>query len=136
MRRCSCSMRSAQHRGNTRDALGKRGGAEQSAGSASIVMRRAKQSVFGAALLLPAAISLLALAVRLYGLGTKPFWLDEVASLHRATASLPELTTNSLQADHYPSYFLLLWLVAKLGTSQWLLRLPSAVFGALAAGTT
>lgn len=30
---------------------------------------------------------------------------------------------------------MLLWLIAKLGTSQWLLRLPSALFGALAACT-
>jgi 4-amino-4-deoxy-L-arabinose transferase-like glycosyltransferase len=77
----------------------------------------------------------LALAVRLYGLGDKPFWLDEVASLHRATVSLPKLTVNSLHANHYPSYFAVLWLIAKLGTSQWLLRLPSALFGALAACT-
>lgn len=96
----------------------------------------AEQSGSGAALLLPLAIALLALGVRLYGLGDKPFWLDEVASLHRATASLPELTASSLRADHYPTYFVLLWLVAKLGTSQWLLRLPSALFGALAAGTS
>jgi hypothetical protein len=31
-------------------------------------------------------------------------------------------------ADHYPTYLLLLWLVAKFGASRWLLRLPSAIF--------
>ena len=85
---------------------------------------------------LPLSIGFFALALRLYGLGDKPFWLDEVASLHRATVSLPELVVSSLHADHYPTYFVLLWLVAKLGTSQWLLRLPSAVFGALGAVLT
>ncbi len=83
---------------------------------------------------MPAAVAVLALALRLYGLGDKPFWLDEVASLRRATASIPDLVHNSLHNNHYPSYFLLLWLVAKIGTSQWLLRLPSAVFGAISAG--
>ena len=87
-------------------------------------------------LALPAAIGALALLLRLYGLGDKPFWLDEVASLRRATGSIPALVADSLHNNHYPSYFLLLWLVAKIGTSQWLLRLPSALFGALAAALT
>ena len=49
---------------------------------------------------------------------------------------MPDLIANSLHNNHYPSYFLLLWLVAKIGTSQWLLRLPSALFGALGADLT
>ena len=82
------------------------------------------------------SIGLAAFAARLHGLGDKPFWLDEVATFHRATASLRELVASSLHADHYPSYFLLTWLAAKFGASQWLLRLPSAIFGALAASAT
>jgi mannosyltransferase len=85
---------------------------------------------------LPLAIGMFALALRLYGLGDKPFWLDEIASLRRATASLPDLVADSLNNNHYPSYFLLLWLVGQIGTSQWLLRLPSAVFGAVGASLT
>jgi mannosyltransferase len=82
---------------------------------------------------LPAAIGAVALLLRLHGLGDKPFWLDEVTSLRRATSSLPGLVGDSLYGSHYPTYFLVLWLVAKLGTSQWLLRLPSALCGALCA---
>jgi mannosyltransferase len=85
---------------------------------------------------LPAAIGLIALLLRLYGLGDKPFWLDEVTSLHRATATVPGLIADSLHNSHYPSYFLLLWLVGQIGTSQWLLRLPSAIFGAIGASLT
>src|SRR5271167_4584932 len=85
---------------------------------------------------LPAAIGVFALALRLYGLGDKPFWLDEIASLRRATATVPDLVGDSLYNNHYPSYFLLLWLVAKIGTSQWMLRLPSAIFGAVGASLT
>lgn len=83
--------------------------------------------------LLPAAIALVALLLRLHGLGDKPLWLDEVTTLHRATITLPDLINQSLHSKHYPSYFLLLWLVAKLGTSAWMLRLPSAIFGAIGA---
>lgn len=79
----------------------------------------------------PVGLSLIALILRLHGLGDKPFWLDEVTTLHRATTTLPNLITESLHSKHYPSYFLLLWLVAKFGASQWLLRLPSAIFGAV-----
>ncbi len=85
---------------------------------------------------LPTAIGLLALALRLRGLGDKPFWLDEITSLRRATASLPDLVADLLHNSHYPSYFLLLWLVGRIGTSQWLLRLPSALFGAVGASLT
>jgi mannosyltransferase len=80
-----------------------------------------------------AAVGGVALALRLDGLGDKPFWLDEITSLRRATATLPHLVHDSLHQNHYPTYFLVLWLVARIGTSQWLLRLPSAVFGAIGA---
>ena len=85
---------------------------------------------------LPAAIGAIALGLRLHGLGDKPLWLDEVASLRRATATVSGLIGDSLHGSHYPSYFLLLWLVGQIGTSQFLLRLPSAVFGAIAASLT
>ena len=84
--------------------------------------------------LAPIAIAAIALALRMHGLGDKPFWLDEVVSFRRATVPFAEVIAASVQNNHYPSYFLLLWLVAKIGTSQWLLRLPSAIFGSLGAG--
>jgi uncharacterized membrane protein len=78
----------------------------------------------------PVLIAVIALALRLHDLGNKPLWLDEVSSLHRATIDFHDMVAESLRSKHYPSYFALLWLVAKLGVSQWLLRLPSAIFGA------
>ena len=84
-----------------------------------------------AAWALPLVIGLVALGLRLHGLGDKPLWLDEVTTLHRVTLRLPDLIADALRNKHYPAYFLLLWPVAKLGTSAWLLRLPSAVFGAV-----
>src|SRR5579864_637779 len=82
----------------------------------------------------PCAITAFALLLRLHGLGAKPFWLDEIASLRRATMPFFNVVPESLHNNHYPTYFLFLWLVAKLGASPWLLRLPSAVLGAISAG--
>jgi mannosyltransferase len=82
----------------------------------------------------PCTIAAFALLLRLHGLGSKPFWLDEVATLRRATMPLSSVAVESLRNNHYPPYFLLLWLVAKVSASPWLLRLPSAIFGAIAAG--
>ncbi|HEY1504251.1 MAG TPA: glycosyltransferase family 39 protein [Stellaceae bacterium] len=80
----------------------------------------------------PLAVGIVALALRLHGLADKPLWLDEVSTLHRATIGFSSMIAESLHSKHYPTYFALLWLVAKLGISSWLLRLPSAIFGALA----
>jgi mannosyltransferase len=83
---------------------------------------------------LPVAVGGLALSLRMYGLGDKPFWLDEITSLHRASMSVWQLVHDSFHRSHYPTYFLLLWPVVRIGASQWLLRLPSALFGAIGAG--
>lgn len=80
----------------------------------------------------PLAVGVVALALRLYGLADKPLWLDEVATLHRATIGFSAMIADALHSKHYPTYFALLWLVAKFGVSTWLLRLPSAIFGAIA----
>jgi mannosyltransferase len=85
------------------------------------------------AVALPGAIAAVALLVRLHGLGDKPFWLDEATTLQRVAGSFHHLLLDSLRNRHYPSYFVMLWPLARLGHSAWLLRLPSAVFGALAA---
>ncbi len=97
------------------------------------IIPRLYRSVHFAAWAPPLAVGIVALALRLYGLADKPLWLDEVSTLHRATIGFSSMIDQSLHSKHYPTYFALLWLVAKLGVSPWLLRLPSAIFGAMAA---
>lgn len=82
-------------------------------------------------LALSLVVTLLALAVRLYGLGDKPFWLDEILTLKRASLPLAELALDSLRNRHYPTYFLLVRPFTSAGMNELVLRLPSAVFGAL-----
>lgn len=73
-----------------------------------------------------------ALALRLYGLGTKPLWIDEVVTRLRASLPHRDLIADSFGHHHLPTYFLLLSQLSP-GANVWLLRLPSAVGGAVAA---
>lgn len=82
-----------------------------------------------AAALLP---TLLALALRLYDLAGKPLWLDEVITHNRALLPLPALVSDSLINKHFPTYFLLVRAFDPPLVDEWLLRLPSVIFGSLA----
>lgn len=87
-------------------------------------------------LAMPAAIAALALALRLYGLGERPLWLDEIYTLRRATMPLGALIADAVANLHSPLYFVIISWLLPFGTSEWVLRLPSAVFSAVAAGMT
>lgn len=84
----------------------------------------------------PIAVGTAALALRLVGLGDKPFWLDEALTLQRARLPLPELVADSIGHLHSPVFFLLLRPVALITDAEWALRLPSALASALAAALT
>ncbi len=80
---------------------------------------------------LAAVILLIGLAARLYGLGDKPYWLDEVTTLHRASLAPAGMIVDSLSFHHLPLYFLISrWFLA-FGSDEASLRLPAALFGAL-----
>jgi mannosyltransferase len=79
-----------------------------------------------------ALIFALSLALRLYGLGAKPLWIDEVVTRSRVALPFGKLIATSFSHHHLPTYFLLLAQLSP-GANPWLLRLPSAIAGALAA---
>jgi mannosyltransferase len=81
---------------------------------------------------LPLVIFVAALGMRLIGLGSRPFWLDEVFTLQRVRLAPGALVHDSLIAHHMPTYFLLLSVLAPLDNPQFWLRMPSAILGALA----
>ncbi len=72
-----------------------------------------------------------ALAARLWGIGDKPFWLDELTTLRRAALPMGALIRDSLSYHHLPTYFALLSGVLALGQSEAVARAPSAVLGAV-----
>lgn len=79
-----------------------------------------------------ALIFALSLALRLHGLGAKPLWIDEVVTKLRVVLPFSRLIADSFSHHHLPTYFLLLARLAP-GADPWLLRLPSAIAGGLAA---
>ena len=82
------------------------------------------------------AVVLIALFARLHGLGFKPFWLDEVFTVHRASRPLAGVIAHSLAHHHTPMFFLIEHAVIALGGSAgpFALRLIPAIFGAITAG--
>ncbi|MAE72379.1 MAG: hypothetical protein CME06_18155 [Gemmatimonadetes bacterium] len=79
-----------------------------------------------------ALILLLGAALRLYGLGKQSLWLDELASWQQSSYStVAEVITKGVGTDfHPPGYQVLLFGVERgLGTTEFDLRLPSALFG-------
>ncbi|MBU6449640.1 MAG: glycosyltransferase family 39 protein, partial [Rhodospirillales bacterium] len=80
----------------------------------------------------PFGVFVLALLPRLLDLGSRPFWLDEVLTLQRASLKPAALMLDSFQNHHMPSFFLMLSPFTHLAHPQFWLRLPSAVFGAIA----
>ncbi len=81
---------------------------------------------------LPMGIFLGALILRLIDLGRRPFWLDEVFTMQRASLPRAALVHDSFINHHMPSFFLLLSAFVPLGDPQFWLRVPPATFGALA----
>ena len=84
----------------------------------------------------PVAVSLiagiLAFATRLYGLSDKPLWLDEVITHVRANLPILDLITSSLHNKHFPAYFVLARAFDARIIDEWMLRLPSVIFGTVA----
>ncbi|MFB6204784.1 MAG: ArnT family glycosyltransferase [Candidatus Nanohaloarchaea archaeon] len=79
------------------------------------------------------AVTLLAAALRFFRLGHSPFWQDEALYV-MASASISGIAPslgNMYVLGHPPLFFHLLEAVHLLGSSEFLMRLPVAVFGVL-----
>lgn len=76
-------------------------------------------------------VTVLALAIRLAWLGSKSLWVDEADSIYFAGHPFPDLFSR-LCDPHPPGYYALLRVSLALGQSEFWVRLPSAIAGALA----
>lgn len=81
-------------------------------------------------LVLLAALSVLALGLRLYALNT-PLWYDEIVTVVESVrAPLGRIVTTFAGDNQHPLYSVLAHLsVAAFGESPWALRLPAALLG-------
>ena len=78
-----------------------------------------------------AAIFLVGLALRLYRLGARSFWLDEVFTAQMVQyQSLAEAIRN-VRADNAPLAYIVTWLLRGFGGGEWTVRLPYAIAGSL-----
>lgn len=80
------------------------------------------------------AISLVGFLARFYRIDNMPFWLDEVTTVNRSSLPFWPMVVDSLSNHHLPSYFALASAFGHYGTTEFVLRLPSAVFGAATCG--
>ena len=87
---------------------------------------------------MPVGVTLVALALGLIRLGAQPLSFDELFTHDTATLSWSGIwkAARDTEAPHLVYYSLLKPWLAAFGTSDWALRLPSVLFGALAAGAT
>lgn len=70
-------------------------------------------------------------ALRLIALGHKSLWLDEVVTLRIASSSVSAIINHPWD-PHPPLYYLLMHYWVRLGQSECILRLPSALAGVAA----
>jgi mannosyltransferase len=77
------------------------------------------------------AIFILGFVARAHGIAAKPFWMDEITTLHRAELPLGKMVADSLTFHQLPSYFIVTSWVLPFGHDEAWLRLPAMVFGAL-----
>jgi hypothetical protein len=86
----------------------------------------------GTARALLAAITLLALGLRLHGLTDQPLWFDEVNTICRADASSPiGVVTHDRWDVQAPLYDVFTWALVKVcGRGELAVRLPAAIVGA------
>ena len=80
------------------------------------------------------AVCLVGFVARFYGIDNMPFWLDEVTTVTRSSLPFWDMVGDSLAAHHLPSYFAIAAIFGHYGMSEFVLRLPSAVFGAASCG--
>ena len=87
---------------------------------------------------MPVGVVLVALVLGLIRLGAQPLSFDELFTRDTATLSWSGIweAARDTEAPHLVYYSLLKPWLAAFGTSDWALRLPSVLFGALAAGAT
>ncbi len=74
---------------------------------------------------------LLGFAARIHDVAAKPFWMDEVTTIHRARLPLWQMIQNSVFFHQFPSYFILTSWALHFGHGELWVRMPAIIFGAL-----
>jgi uncharacterized membrane protein len=73
----------------------------------------------------------LGLAARLYGIGGKPFWMDEVTTIRRGLLPVGGIVRDSVFFHQLPAFFWVMHGALAFGQTEFWVRLPAILFGAL-----
>ena len=77
-----------------------------------------------------AAILVLAAALRLWGLGVRSLWLDEIMTVQKASASFRDMMRQITQHDAHPPFFQIVeWLWLRMGRGDAFARMPAVIAG-------
>ncbi|MHC1576599.1 MAG: glycosyltransferase family 39 protein [Methanosarcinaceae archaeon] len=83
-------------------------------------------------LLLLTTIVLIGAYLRLHNLGAQSIWLDEASTYYMSYGeSISEVWAHALADRHPPLHFMIINFVSTFTSSEFALRLPSAIFGIL-----
>ncbi|MCL1984503.1 MAG: glycosyltransferase family 39 protein [Methanomassiliicoccaceae archaeon] len=83
-----------------------------------------------AEILIVLSLLIVSLAMRFYNLSFQSLWIDEGATYYYSSFSFVELLTSG---EYSPPFFYVMqhWLLSLFGNSEWIMRVPSAIAGAL-----
>jgi mannosyltransferase len=101
-----------------------------------LLIRRILNNLRNPATIILFALCATAVFLSFYRLGYHSLWCDEAVSFFVADDNVASILKHSLTYDRQlidvnpPAYWLLLHFILRLGSSEWWLRFPSAVFGA------
>jgi 4-amino-4-deoxy-L-arabinose transferase-like glycosyltransferase len=76
-----------------------------------------------------AALTGLALALRLFRLGHQDVWIDEAFTAQLLDGTFADLIAETARDNHPPLYYAVLYLLRPLGRNAVILRLPSVIVG-------
>jgi len=77
-------------------------------------------------------IIFIAIFLRIYSLGSESIWTDEAFTVIFSN-SLKNICEGIVEEAHPPFYYIIMCFVLKMGDSEFISRLPSAIFGILTA---
>lgn len=76
-------------------------------------------------------IFIISLAAREHGIAAKPFWMDEITTIQRASLPVLQMIRQGLVFHQLPAFFIVTSWALPLGDTEQFVRLPAMLFGAL-----
>ena len=105
-----------------------------STSGAAVAVANRRAAVLVGPVVLALAVTLLGAALRLFTLGERGFWYDEIVTAYYARLQTPGEVLDLVRywGDHAPLGYLITWALRGLGGGEWAIRLHYALAGTAA----